>query len=77
MNTLDEVRTIIADELKVDVGEVESSTEIGELDGWDSLHNVQIFAAIENKFSIKLVPEQIMDLETVGDISELIDEVNS
>lgn len=75
MNIIDLLKKIIAEDLKISEVEVSDTTEIGGIDGWDSLHNVQIFAAIEKQFSIKLAPEQIMDLETVGDIAELLEDL--
>lgn len=75
MNTIEQLKKIIADDLKIAETNVSEETEIGGIDGWDSLHNVQIFAAIEKQFSIKLKSEQIIDLETVGDIAKLIEDL--
>ncbi len=75
MQILEIIKKIISDDLKIPESEVSNDTEIGEIDGWDSLHNVQIFAAIEKQFSIKFSPEQIMDLENVNDIAELVEDL--
>lgn len=72
MDTIDTIKKIIAEDLKISIENVTENTEIGGLDGWDSLHNVQILFSIEKQFSIKLSPDQIIDLETVGDIAELV-----
>ena len=66
---------IIANELGVSKEIITEDTEIGGIPEWDSLHNVQVFGAIEIAFEIKFQPEQIMDLETVGDIIQFINEV--
>ena len=66
---------IIANELGVSKEIINEDTEIGGIPEWDSLHNVQVFGAIEIAFEIKFQPEQIMDLETVGDIIQFINGV--
>ena len=52
-------------------------TEIGELDEWDSLRNVQIIAQLEKEFEVKITPDMIMDLEDVSDIISLIKDLKS
>ena len=59
---------LIARVLNVPVGDVTLETEIGELDEWDSLRNVQIIAQLEKEFEVKITPDMIMDLEDVSDI---------
>lgn len=68
---------LIARVLNVPVGEVTLETEIGELDEWDSLRNVQIIAQLEKEFEVKITPDMIMDLEDVSDIISLIKDLKS
>ena len=68
---------LIARVLNVPVGDVTLETEIGELDEWDSLRNVQIIAQLEKEFEVKITPDIIMDLEDVSDIISLIKELKS
>lgn len=68
---------LIARVLNVPVGDVTLETEIGELDEWDSLRNVQIIAQLEKEFEVKITPDMIMDLEDVSDIISLIRELKS
>ena len=63
--------------LNVPVGDVTLETEIGELDEWDSLRNVQIIAQLEKEFEVKITPDMIMDLEDVSDIISLIKDLKS
>lgn len=55
--------------------EITLETEVGEPVEWDSLHNVEIIAALEKKYSIELTPEIIMDIETVEDIAQVVEEL--
>lgn len=68
---------LIAWVLNVPVGDVTLETEIGELDEWDSLRNVQIIAQLEKEFEVKITPDMIMDLEDVSDIISLIKDLKS
>lgn len=68
---------LIARVLNVPVGDVTLETEIGELDEWDSLRNVQIIAQLEKEYEVKITPDMIMDLEDVSDIISLIKDLKS
>lgn len=68
----DKVKEIIARVLHVSVDEVECDTEIGELDEWDSLRNLAIFAELQKAFNVKITQEMLMDLENVADIIALL-----
>lgn len=72
---LDKVIVLIEKILNVTSGGVTPDTEIGELPEWDSLHNVQIIAELEKQFGVKITPEMVMDLETVADIADLMEEL--
>ena len=71
----DKVIELIARVLNVPTSEVELDTEIGELDEWDSLHNVEDIAQLEKEFNVKITPDMIMDLEDVSDIVNLIEDL--
>ena len=69
------VIALIARVLNVPTSEVELDTEIGDLDEWDSLHNVEILAQLEKEFDVKITPDMVMDLEDVSDIVSLIEDL--
>lgn len=73
----DKIIELIARVLNVRKDDVTLETEIGELDEWDSLRNVQIIAQLEKEFEVKITPDMIMDLEDVSDIVGLIRELKS
>lgn len=62
------VKEIIARVLHVPVEEIKNDTEIGELDEWDSLHNLTIFAELQKAFDVKITQNMLTDLENVADI---------
>lgn len=71
----EKVKKLIASVLKVPVEEVLSDTEIGELDEWDSIHNLEIIVELEKAFGVKITQEMLVDLEDVSDIVNLIEEL--
>ena len=73
MSKLEEVKAIIAENLKVDVSVLNEDTAIGDLPEWDSLHHLQIIAGIEQKFGFQFEPDVLMDLEDVSDIVNAVE----
>lgn len=73
MDTLEEVKEIIASNLKVDIETLTEDTAIGDLAEWDSLHHLQIVAAIEQKYGFQFEPDVLMDLEDVSDIVDAVE----
>lgn len=71
----EKVIALIAGVLNVPVDKVNNDTEIGELDEWDSLHNVEIISKLEKEFDVKITSDMIMDLEDVSDIVSLIEDL--
>ena len=71
----DKVLEIIAKVLDVSISQITEDTEIGELDEWDSLRNVQIFVELQKEFSIKITQDMLVDLENVSDIIGLIESI--
>lgn len=71
----EKVIELIARVLNVPTTEIEMDTEIGELDEWDSLHNVEIISKLEKEFNVKITSDMIMDLEDVSDIVSLIEDL--
>ena len=71
----EKVIKIIAEVLQVPVSDVSMDTEIGELDEWDSLRNVAIFAELKKEFNISIEQDMLVDLENVADIVDLVEDL--
>lgn len=71
----EKVINIIAGVLQVPVADVTVDTEIGELDEWDSLRNVTIFAELQSQFNITITQDMLVDLESVADIIDLVEDL--
>ena len=52
--------------------EITENTKSGEFESWDSLAEVRLTLAIEQKFNIKFDIEEIMQINNIGDMVKLI-----
>ena len=68
------VRTITADKTGVVIDEVTPRARFAEDLGIDSLTAIEILAALCPRFDITIDEDDIVDVETVGDLLELIEE---
>ena len=67
----EEIRKFIADTLGVTIKEVTDEVEIGDLDSWDSIHQLMIISGLEDKYGIRYVEDDIFDMTSVGAIIEI------
>jgi acyl carrier protein len=65
---LDKVRQIIADITHNDVSSVTAKSNSQNLNGWDSVAQINIIVAIEEEFGITFDPEDIHTLDSIEKI---------
>lgn len=70
----DDIKLIIANQMKIEVSEVSETTTFEELQA-DSLDVVEVIMAIESKFSIKLSDEMVESLNTVAELAKYVEEL--
>ena len=64
----DRVATIVAETLGLDGVLLADHTTAADVEGWDSLANVQIIVAIEKMFGIRFRTGEIPAIKNVGDL---------
>jgi len=74
MKIEEKVIKIIAEVIKVESSKIDEDTAIGDFPNWDSMGQLVIITSLEKEFDIKFDPEDIMDLEDVGDMISAIEE---
>lgn len=74
MNIYNEVVAIIAKVLEVSVDNISEDTAIGDIESWDSLRQIAIISALEERYGFQFEPETIMDMEDVSDIVAAVEE---
>ena len=45
-----------------------------EVEGWDSLTNIDLVVAVEKRFNIKLTTKDVVSLKNVGELLKLIEQ---
>jgi len=65
---LDQVTEVFRTVLKNSTVELYDSTTAADVDGWDSLTNIQLITAVEKHFGIKFKLREILKLKNVGDL---------
>eukprot|EP00536_Pseudo-nitzschia_multiseries_P011593 jgi/Psemu1/308375/fgenesh1_kg.405_\ len=69
----EQVSSLIAESLDVDISSVEPSTTfVGDL-GLDSLDTVELIMAIEEEFDCEIPEEEAAKISTVGEVIDFID----
>jgi len=74
MKIEERVIKIIAKAIEVESNKIDEDTAIGDFPNWDSMGQLIIITSLEKEFDIKFYPEDIMDLEDVGDMISAIEE---
>lgn len=69
------IRTIIANNLRIDVENVKQESLLAEDLKADSLSQVELAMELENEFNIKIPEEAAEKFKTVGDIIAYCDQV--
>ena len=59
--------------IEVESNKIDEDTAIGDFPNWDSMGQLIIITSLEKEFDIKFDPEDIMDLEDVGDMISAIE----
>ena len=76
-NNLMEIKTrtlkVISESIEVSIDLLNEDTAIGDFPNWDSMGQLIIITSLEKEFDIKFDPEDIMDLEDVGDMISAIE----
>ena len=70
--TLQEKLEMLEEVMDVDEGTLEETTELINVEEWDSLSVLTLISEMKKRFSINLSSQQIKEFETVGDICKII-----
>lgn len=74
MTTFEKIRNVIADQLSIDVEEINMESSFVDDLGADSLDIVELIMALETEFDIEIPDEDAEKIATVGDVVEYIKE---
>ena len=57
---------------EVDSLDISPDTKIREIKDWNSFAHIQLIIAVEEAFSVEFSAEEVQEVETFGELSELI-----
>jgi acyl carrier protein len=66
----DKVRTVLAQALKVEAGELSTDTAFGDLPQWDSMGHMEVMILLEEHFGVEINADTISELISVQAIYE-------
>ena len=55
-----------------DKSEFTADTDYKELEEWDSMHGMYIFALIESEFGVEMTREDLNSCKTIGELYEAV-----
>lgn len=66
-------KEIIASTFRVKSADIKDSTEIQDIDSWDSLTHMELIANLEQEFGIEFDVDEIMEMIRIDVIQKIID----
>lgn len=69
---LDDIKETMGLILEVDPGEISEETRRGDSGAWDSLAHLNLILALEENYGIEFLPEEIEQVVTVRDVTEIV-----
>ena len=76
-DTLERVKKVTAELLKVDAGKVQDESRFVEDLGAESIQSIELVAAFEEEFDIEMDEDEALSVKSVKDAAEFIDRVIS
>ena len=77
MDIKEQVRAVIAEILEIPVESLDCDAEMDQIEQWDSIHNVSILAALEEKFDVMFPEDDLFDLISVSTFAEEISKLKA
>jgi acyl carrier protein len=73
LSVFEQVRSIVSDLLRIPADQISTASSPESIEAWDSVQHLNLVLALEEQFSLQLSPEEIDEMKTVGDISQLVE----
>jgi acyl carrier protein len=71
--TFEKVRSASADIFQMPAGQITPSSSPETIENWDSVQHLNLVLALEEKFGIQFEPEEMDKMNSVGEITDLVD----
>jgi len=75
MSTIDRIKKVAAELLRIETSRVQESSRFVEDLGADSMQSIELVASFEEEFDIEMDEDAALGVKTVGDAVKFIDQV--
>lgn len=76
MTTFDRIKPIIAETLNISLETVSESLAAGDIQEWDSMGNMAIIAALEERLGIEFPIDDLFELDSIESLVKEIDKLS-
>ncbi len=59
------IKQVMAETFNLQAADIPDDAEIGDMEGWDSLGHVELVAALEAEFGVRIPTQAVIDLQTL------------
>ncbi len=74
---IENIKKIAAKTFDVKVSDISDELSIGEIDGWDSVGNLNFIQALESELDVEIPVEDLFDLTSIKSIAEEINKLKN
>jgi acyl carrier protein len=69
----DQVQSLASDLFAIPYTKIDRASSPETIESWDSVQHLNLVLALEEKFHLQLVPEEIEQMKTIGDVVKLVE----
>jgi len=77
MKYLEEVKALISDTLAIPAESLDVDADMNDIEGWDSMRNIQILQRLESQYDIMIPEDDIFDLTSISAFAEEVEKLLS
>lgn len=70
---LDQIRGVASDLFNVPVDRITAASSPETIEAWDSTQHLNLVLALEEKFGLRLSPEEMEQMRNVGEAAKLVE----
>jgi len=68
MEIYNEIISLTAEILEINSNNLNRASSVGKVENWDSIHQLMLITAIEEKYKISFPEDSLFDMISIGDI---------
>ena len=68
------LRTAVVQTLRIPEQRYRPNLQLGDLDEWDSVAQLELIAAIEDKYDVELSEEELEKMKVIGDLWKFLEQ---